>query len=186
MKRRSNQPATSEQSATSCRANRAGSREQEASAEARRLAAAIVEVLAGFRTTTEAAQGLGVSVARYYQMEVRALDGLVRACEPRRGRRAGNDLALLQRECERLRHECARQQALMRATRRTVGLADTAAAPPSEPRLKRRRRPTARALKVVRELRTEAADAPARQSETANDSSPAAEVEPTPEVLPPR
>jgi hypothetical protein len=125
----------------------------EPSPEARRLAAAIVEVLAGFRTTTEAARGLGISLARYYQLEVRALDGLVRACEARRGRHQGSELAQLQRECERLRRDCARQQALVRATRRTVGLAETTTAAPTEVRPRRRRRPTARAMKVVSQLR---------------------------------
>ena len=37
-----------------------------ASAEAKRVAAAILEVLAGARTPTEAAQALGLSLPRYY------------------------------------------------------------------------------------------------------------------------
>jgi len=60
---------------------------QDAGREARRLATLILEVLAGGRTPTEAAQALEISVPRYYQLEGRALRGLVAACEPRpRGR----------------------------------------------------------------------------------------------------
>jgi|SRR5262245_6370370 len=124
----------------------------EASREAKLLAAAILEVLAGSLGPSEAARGLGISLARYYQLETRALAGLVSSCESRRrgGRRPKNELTALQRECEQLRRECARQQALMRATRRTVGLSTpTAATPPQEGIRKRRRRPAARALKMA-------------------------------------
>jgi hypothetical protein len=128
----------------------------DASPDARGLAAAILEVLAGLQTPSGAARGLGLSLARYYQLEARALEGLVSACESRRrGRQPGSELAELRRECERLRRDCARQQALVRATRRAVGLAEPppAAPPPAESRPRRRRRPTARALKVVARLR---------------------------------
>ena len=47
------------------------------SREARRLAAAILEVLAGMRSPTEAAQALSISGPRYYTLEQRALEGLV-------------------------------------------------------------------------------------------------------------
>jgi hypothetical protein len=135
----------------------------EASADARGLAAAILEVLAGLQTPSGAARGLGLSLARYYQLETRALAGLVAACESRRrGRQPGSELAELRRECERLRRECARQQALVRATRRTVGLAEppTAAPPDAGARPRRRRRPTARALKVVARLRAAEGEGP--------------------------
>src|SRR5262245_53282640 len=102
----------------------------EASREAKRLAAAMLEVLAGTQTPGEAARLLGISLARYYQLELRALTGLVSACEGRRhGHRGGNELTALRRECEQLRRECGRHKALVRATRRTVGLV---APPPSE------------------------------------------------------
>ena len=58
-------------------------RPQPVSREAQRVAAAILEVLAGVRTPTEAAAAVGLSVPRYYLWEQRALEGLVRACEPR-------------------------------------------------------------------------------------------------------
>jgi hypothetical protein len=130
-----------------------------ASPEARRLAAAILEVLAGTQLPSEAARGLGLSLARYYQLELRAVAGLVAACEGRRKGRhqpAGTDLGALRRECDRLRRECARQQALVRAARRAVGLAPpTPATPQTESSGKRRRRPTARALKMAALLQPE-------------------------------
>ena len=55
-----------------------------ASAEARRLAAAILEVLAGTQGPAEAARMLGISLARYYQLEQRGMAGLVGACVARR------------------------------------------------------------------------------------------------------
>ena len=139
----------------------------DASADARGLAAAILEVLAGLQTPSGAARGLGLSLARYYQLETRALAGLVAACESRRrGRQPGSELAELRRECERLRRECARQQALVRATRRTVGLAEPPAPPAADARPRRRRRPTARALKVVARLRAAEAEGPPQDAES--------------------
>src|SRR5262249_46597844 len=49
---------------------------------ASRVAACVLEVLAGVRTPAEAAGELAVSLPRYYQLEQRALQGLVRGCEP--------------------------------------------------------------------------------------------------------
>ncbi len=51
--------------------------------EAQRLAATILEVLAGLRSPPEASQALAVSLPRYYQLEARALEGLVAALAPR-------------------------------------------------------------------------------------------------------
>jgi hypothetical protein len=148
--------------------------------EARRLAAAILEVLAGMQTPSEAARALGLSLARYYQLEGRALAGLVAACESRRcgrGRAPGSELAELRRECDRLRRECARQQALVRVARRTASLGEPPAAPspPAETRPRRRRRPKARALKMAAQLRAE--DGPAPQAAAlAGTATPPAEA----------
>jgi hypothetical protein len=139
-----------------------------ASAEARRQAAAVLEVLAGVRTPTEAAQQLAMSLTRYYIIESRALQGLLAACEPRphgRVRSPDSDLAAVRRECEQLRRQAARQQALLRVTERALGLAGAAAAPSAKtgttsPR-KRRRKPKARALQaaaVLQEAATPATD----------------------------
>jgi hypothetical protein len=149
----------------------------EASANAKRLAAAILEVLAGVLSPAEAARSLGLSLARYYQLEVRALAGLLAACELRhRGRQSVHELGALRRECERLRRECARQQALVRAARRTVGLTPPAPPPPAAGSgAKRRRRPTARALKMaalLREDSSQATDAPAPEGASVEQTPP--------------
>ena len=73
------------------------------SQQAKRQAAAILEVLAGARTPTQAAQVLSVSLPRYYQLEERALRGLLQACEPKpkgRVRSAASELASLRQERE--------------------------------------------------------------------------------------
>jgi hypothetical protein len=112
----------------------------EGSREALRVAACVLEVLAGMRGPSEAATALGVSLVRYYQLEQRALAGLVRGCEPlRRGRSGspGGELERLRRDNERLARECHRQQALVRLARQAAELS----APPEqlEPKKKRPR-----------------------------------------------
>jgi hypothetical protein len=132
-----------------------------ASAEAKRVAAAILEVLAGARTPTEAAQTLGLSLPRYYLLESRALHGILVSCEPRslgRGPSPESALAALRRECDQLRRECTRQQALVRAAQRTIGLAPptpTARVSDRNGKKRRRRRPTARALRAAARLTKE-------------------------------
>jgi hypothetical protein len=130
-----------------------------------------LEVLAGVRRPAEAAQVLGTSLPRYYQLERRALVGLLAACEPApRGPRQdlSRRLASLERENSRLQRECDRQQALVRVTERSLGLAmspiakspakgkeDASASPGTKRR--RVRRATVRALKAARSLQEEPA-----------------------------
>jgi hypothetical protein len=141
----------------------------DAGRDARRRAAVLLEVLAGGRTPVQAAQALGLSLPRYYQLEAAALRGLVGACEPRprgRARPAEAELADLRRELQRLQRELARQQGLVRLTQRAVGLP-----PPAPPAGKGRaggrkaRRPAARALRAAARLQGPeagpAADTPA-------------------------
>jgi hypothetical protein len=126
----------------------------DASREAKRLAAVILEVLAGLRTPTQAAQATSVSLPRYYQLETRALAGLVRSCEPRakgRQRTAASEMAVLHKENERLRRDVSRQQTLVRLAQRSVGLS-----PPASPGKGKRKRKTARALVAAGQLRAEA------------------------------
>ena len=135
--------------------------------QANRIAVAILEVLAGLRTPAEAAQSLQISVPRYYVLETRALEGLVAACEPKPlGKQPTPEtrIAALEKELQQVRHECARQQALVRAAQRTVGLtlpATRPGKPKTEPTKgaakksgkRRRRRPTVRALRAAKTLR---------------------------------
>jgi hypothetical protein len=126
--------------------------------EARQRAAAILEVLAGGRTPAQAAAALAVSLGRYYLLEAKALQGLLAACEPApRGPTVDpqQQVEALRRDCQRWQRECARQQALVRAAQRTIGLA----APPAiaaarEGRSRRKPRcATVRALRAARRLR---------------------------------
>lgn len=128
---------------------------KESSREARRLAAAILEVLAGTRTPAQAATAVEVSLPRYYHLENRALRGLLLACEPKargRTRTPDRDLTALRRQYERLQQEVTRQQALVRIAQRSIGLAPPAPAPAKGNGKKRPRRPTTRALSVANRL----------------------------------
>ncbi len=123
--------------------------------EARRLAAAVLEVLAGARTPGEAATALGLSLPRYYQLEQRAVRGLVAALEPQpRGRRPdpGHEAETLRRETVRLRRELGRQQALVRTAQRAIGLPPPPTAPARPAGKKPRRRKVARALRLAAQL----------------------------------
>jgi hypothetical protein len=136
--------------------------------DSRRVAAAILEVLGGARTPTEAAAALAVSVPRYYQLESAALKGLLAACMPKSRGRAplpDKELTTLRRDNQRLQREASRHQALARAAQRTVGLAAPPPIPATKPGKRKRRKRTARALSVAARLQTQ------------NDASaPAAEV----------
>lgn len=163
-----------------------------ASERARRQAAAILEVLAGVRRPHDAAQVLEISLPRYYQLEQRALAGLVSACEPApRGPRhdQSRQLARLEREKQRLQRECDRQQALVRVTQRSLGLM-----PPAKPSGKdsptaaagtvgkrcRNRRPVVRALRAARALAKDAAqDVAASEPAAQSAAAPAVASAPT-------
>jgi hypothetical protein len=142
---------------------------QDSTRDARRVAAAVLEVLAGTRTPSEAALALSVSVPRYYQIETRALRGLLEACEPRprgRGPSVAKELTVLRQENQRLQRDMMRQQALVRAAQRSVGLPPPAVPSPSKSGKKPRKRRVARALSVATRLQPtnpEAAPADAPQ-----------------------
>jgi len=132
----------------------------EAGKEAKRQAAVILEVWAGVRTPLQAAEALGMSLPRYYQIEARGLQGLVAACLPKpKGRQASpsREATALRRDNERLRRELGRQQALVRLTQRGLGVA-----PPVKPAAKkgrgRRRQPVVRALTLAARLQPEVAE----------------------------
>jgi hypothetical protein len=128
--------------------------------EANRMAVAILEVLAGGCSPAEAAGALGISLPRYYILETRALEGLVAACEPKPlGKQPSPEtrIAALEKALRQARRDCARQEALVRVTRRSVGLRIPEPAPGKQGvkrdgRGRKKRRPTVRALKVVEKL----------------------------------
>ncbi len=121
-----------------------------ASEKARRQAAGILAVLSGERTTAEATRDMEVSLPRYYQLEARAIEGLVQALEPRsRGRRTTPEalLAAERKERERLAREVARLSALLRAAHRSLGVK-----PPAAGGETRTGRKTRRARRAIRRL----------------------------------
>lgn len=128
------------------------------SQEARRNAAVVLEVLAGACTPAEAAAALAVSQPRYFALEARALEGLVAACERRaHGPRQGPErqIARLKRETSRLQREGARTAALLRIAQRALGLrAIEQKRPAKDAAGRRRRKPSVRALRAARALRS--------------------------------
>jgi len=132
----------------------------QASKEAKRLAAVILEVLAGLRTPTQGAEALQLSLPRYYQLEARGLGGLLEACEPKPKGRQPNparEMALIQRENERLRRDLGRQQSLVRLTQRSIGISPPPPpAPKSAGKKGRKRKPAVRALSMAARLKQEA------------------------------
>jgi hypothetical protein len=153
---------------------RVSSAAPQASQEARRLAAIILEVLAGLRSVAEAAAAVGLSLPRYYAAELRALHGLLAACEPRPRRRQASpqtQLAQLQKQHQQLQRQCDRQQALLRLAQRGIGLAPAAPrgkAAAGQP-VKKRRRPQRRVLKVIEQLRATGPDGAQRPCAAEND-----------------
>ena len=133
----------------------------ENSKEAKRMAAAIMEVLAGARSPQQAADALSMSLPRYYQVETRALHALLGACEAKPKGRQPNpmtEIAQLQRENERLQREVSRQQSLARLAQRTIGLSPPTPQPAKvKGKKSRRRKPTARALTLAARLKQDAA-----------------------------
>ena len=141
---------------TKPKARTTGPNAVEGSPEAMKLSVAILETLSGLVSPTEAAAGLGLSVNRYYQLETRALQGLVRAMEPRpRGRTltAERERDLMRTENQKLKQELLRYQALARTAQRTIGLAKPGARRAGSAK---RRRPRVRAKTVLRTLRPKA------------------------------
>ncbi len=95
------------------------------SVRARAVTVVVLEALSGEVGTTEAAERLGVSLSRYYQLEAKALGGMLKALEPRtKGPQMTpeREIQALQAEKRALEKELRRQQTLLRAARRSVGL----------------------------------------------------------------
>lgn len=155
---------------------------QGGTSEANRVAVAILEVLAGARSPAEAAAALKVSLPRYYVLETRALEGMVAACEPKPlGKQPSPEtrIASLEKELQQAYRQCARQQALVRAAQRSVGLpaAETQGGKTSSKRDRqgrKKRRPVVRALKAAGTLRNRVASAEASEVQQTAPSEPGA------------
>jgi len=95
------------------------------SVRARRVMVAVLEALSGEVGTTEAAERLGVSLSRYYQLEARALEGMLAAVEPKpKGPQhtPEKEIEALRAEKRALERDLRRHQTLLRAAHRSVGL----------------------------------------------------------------
>ena len=125
--------------------------------EARRQAALILEVLGGLRGPSDAAKAMGVALPRYYMLETRALQALIKAMEPLpRGPRRNPDaeIAALQKQLTRQKQELVRGQSLQRAMRSAMGIpVDPPKDAKPEPGKRKPKRPSVRALKAVKVLR---------------------------------
>src|SRR5262245_30709357 len=130
----------------SVRTRASGPRVPDASREAKRIAASILEVLAGASSPSVAATSLDVSLPRYYLLEQRAIEALVNACEPRTGRNMAphREVDVIRKQLQRAERDATRYQTLLRVAQRTIGLAPPAmqtAAKAKGAKAKRTRRP---------------------------------------------
>lgn len=119
--------------------------------DARKTAAVILEVLTGLVRPQDGATAVGVSVNRYYQMERRALEGMVKGCEPKpMGKRRKPEVleAELKGRIRRLENEVARHQAIARAAQKAMGILP----PKVDPKRRKPRRLPVRAVKMVKSL----------------------------------
>jgi hypothetical protein len=119
----------------------------------------ILEVLAGQRSPGDAAEALSVTPPRYYQLETRALEGLVAALEPRaKGKQPSLEgrIAQLEKALSEAHRESLRQQALVRAAQRSLGIKPAPVvdgkSADKDGAGRKRRRPAVRALKAARTL----------------------------------
>lgn len=102
-----------------------GARAVRGSDAARRMAALLLEAWSGVRTTQAASEAMGVALARFYQLEARALQLVVSAMEPRprgRQRTAESEIGRLKADKQRLLRDVGRFQALYRTAQRALGV----------------------------------------------------------------
>ena len=143
--------------------------------ESRRHAACVLEVLAGLRSPEQAAEALGISLPTYFNLETRALRGLVHGCTPVA---PGRTMVLLKQvrgleaKCAALDKQVGRYQALLRNAQRSAGLLTVPAQPKAKAPGKRRRRPAVRALRPIEVLQRDQAPA----SPSARSVEPAADL----------
>ena len=130
------------------------------SEHAKRVAAVILEVVSGVRGAQEGAEVLGISSMRYYQLEERALQGMVTALEPRaKGPRVPSPeetLKQVERERERTKREVGRLQTLLRMVRKSVHLEEPrwgAAGAGTKANGKKHRKPMRRVEKLIERLK---------------------------------
>jgi hypothetical protein len=140
--------------------------------ESRKHAACVLEVLAGLRSPEQAALALGISLPTYFNLETRALRGLVHGCTPVP---PGRTMALLKQvrgleaKCAALEKQVGRYQALLRNAQRSAGLLTAPAQPKAKAPGKRRHKPKVRALRPIEVLQRDPASPSAKPAEPAAD-----------------
>jgi hypothetical protein len=132
--------------------------------QGRRQSAAVLEVLAGLRTPQQAAQALSLSLPTYFNLETRALRGLVFACcaqPPGRQKTLVPQLRQAQAKVADLQRQVGRYQALLRTARQGVGLAPAAEVKPLPGSKRKVKKPSVRAIRAIKALnQADAASAP--------------------------
>lgn len=131
--------------------------------QAKRQMVVILETLAGGCSTSEAAERLGISHSRYYQLETRGLQGMLRALEPRpRGpkKTLDGEIRALKAEKKQLERELRQAQSLLRAASRSVGVKLGRKRTASKKKGTRKRRGSrgATVLKTLKEVSAEPGD----------------------------
>jgi hypothetical protein len=141
------------------------------SGESRKHAACVLEVLAGLRSPEQAAAALGLSLPTYYNLETRALRGLIHGCTPTP---PGRTLMLLKQvrslevKAATLQKQVGRYQALLRNAQRAAGLSPPTPAAAGRSPGRRKHQPAVRALRAIEALQRER---PAAQQESVTTSS---------------
>jgi hypothetical protein len=141
--------------------------------DARKHAACVLEVLAGLRSPEQAAEALAISLPTYFNLETRALRGLVHGCTPTP---PGRTMVLLKQvrglesKCAALEKQVGRYQALLRNAQRCAGLLTLPAQPKGKVPGKRKHRPVVRALRPIEVLQRD--QTPAGPVETAASLTP--------------
>lgn len=135
----------------------------EGSKAAKQAMVVILETLSGVSTTSEAAERLSISLSRYYQLETRALQGMLSGLEPRaRGPKKTKDseIRALKAEANALKRDLRRATSLLRAASRSVGV--KAAKKRVASKKKARRRGKARGATVLETIRQGANEEPSQ------------------------
>jgi hypothetical protein len=136
----------------------------------RRQAAVVLEVLAGLRRPEQAAEALNVSLPTYFNLETRAVRGLIWACTPHppgRQQALTGKLRDAEARAARLQQQLQRYQALLRTMQRSVNLSPCKENQRSNGK-KRSKKPAVRAMRAIRALEQPASPQPvATADETA-------------------
>ena len=123
--------------------------------KARKQAAAVLEVLAGLRTPQQAAEALEVSLPTYFNLEIKALRGLLWACTPSppgRQQALSKKLRDAEERSADLERQLNRYQALLRTAQRGIGLSAPPEPAKDVPKGKRPKRAAVRALRAIKLL----------------------------------